>query len=116
MIAQKTIKSFAFIFCLIGALWCIQAHAGFSNVVGIVIQKARSFGFQKVTLRAGGSIVLANEEETLVHHAYIKTDGVRRDFGDQGPGSRTTMAFPQSGDFLVLCGIHPNMKLSVHVE
>ena len=101
---------------LLAVLGCIQAHASFSNVAGIVIQKARQFGFQAVTLRAGGSIVLSNEEATAVHHAYIEADGIRRDFGDQAPGSRTTMVFPQRGDFLVLCGVHPKMKLSVHVD
>lgn len=101
---------------LLGVLGCIQAHASFSNVAGIVVQKARSFGFQAVTLKAGGSIVLSNEEATAVHHAYIEADGVRRDFGDQAPGSRTTMAFSERGDFLVLCGVHPKMKLAVHVD
>jgi plastocyanin len=101
---------------LLGVLGCIQAHASFSNVAGIVIQKARQFGFQAVTLQAGGSIVLSNEETTAVHHAYIEADGVRRDFGDQPPGSRTTMVFSQRGDFLVLCGVHPKMKLAVHVD
>ena len=95
---------------------CVQAHASFSNVAGIIIQKARSFGFQSVTLRAGGSIVLANEEATAVHHAYIEANGIRRDFGDQAPGSHTRMDFPHSGDFVVLCGVHPKMKLVVHVD
>lgn len=101
---------------LLGVLGCIQAQARFSNVAGIVIQKARQFGFQAVALQAGGSIVLSNEEVTAVHHAYIEADGIRRDFGDQAPGSRTTMVFPQRGDFLVLCGVHPKMKLAVHVD
>lgn len=101
---------------LLGVLGCIQAHASLSNVAGIVVQKARSFGFQAVTLEAGGSIVLSNEETTAVHHAYIEADGVRRDFGDKAPGSRTTMVFPKRGDFLVLCGVHPKMKLAVHVD
>jgi plastocyanin len=100
----------------LGVIGSIQAHAGFSNVAGIVIQKARQFGFQAVTLKAGGSIVLSNEEATAVHHAYIEADGVRRDFGDQAPGTRTTMVFSQRGNFLVLCGVHPKMKLAVHVD
>lgn len=99
--------------CCVGGL---QAFAHGSDVAGIVIQKARHFGFQAVTLQAGGSIVLSNDDATAVHHAYIEADGVRRDFGDQAPGTRTTMVFPQRGDFLVLCGVHPTMKLAVHVE
>jgi len=101
---------------LLGIFVCMQAHASFSNIAGVVIQKARQFGFQAITLRAGGSIVLSNEEATAVHHAYIEADGIRRDFGDQAPGTRTTMVFSQRGDFLVLCGVHPKMKLAVHVD
>lgn len=107
---------FVSLISLLGVLGGIQAHASVSNLAGIVIQKARSFGFQAVTLRAGRSIVLANEEATAVHHAYIEANGIRRDFGDQAPGSRTTMVFPERGDFLVLCGVHPKMKLAVHVD
>ena len=109
-------RVFAYAAGLTCCFGCLHAYAHAANVAGIVIQKARQFGFQAVTLQAGGSIVLSNEEATAVHHAYIEADGIRRDFGDQAPGSRTTMVFPQRGDFLVLCGVHPKMKLAVHVD
>lgn len=109
-------RGWLFVLPLTGCLGCLQADAETSNIAGIVIQKARRFGFQAVSLQAGGSIVLSNEEATAVHHAYIEADGVRRDFGDQAPGSRTTMMFPERGDFIVLCGVHPKMKLAVRVE
>jgi plastocyanin len=32
------------------------------------------------------------------------------------PGSKVDITFPAAGDFNVLCGIHPKMKLSVHVD
>jgi plastocyanin len=113
---RKKVLSFSTLGGLMAVIGCVQAHASFSNVAGIIIQKARSFGFQSVTLRAGGSIVLSNEEVTAVHHAYIEANGIRRDFGDQGPGTHTTMDFPHTGDFVVLCGVHPKMRLAVHVE
>ncbi|MGU3362882.1 hypothetical protein ACLBWX_21380 [Methylobacterium sp. M6A4_1b] len=112
-IKRRVFASAAGLACCLG---CLQAYANASTVAGIVIQKARQFGFRAVTLQAGGSIVLSNEEATAVHHAYIEADGVRRDFGDQAPGSRTTMVFSQRGDFLVLCGVHPKMSLAVHVD
>jgi plastocyanin len=109
-------RVFAYAAGLACCLGCLHAYAQASDVAGIVIQRARQFGFQAVTLQAGGSIVLSNEDATAVHHAYIEADGVRRDFGDQAPGTRTTMVFPQRGDFLVLCGVHPTMKLAVRVD
>ena len=36
--------------------------------------------------------------------------------GDQEPGSKVDVAFTELGNFTVLCGIHPKMKLVVHVN
>jgi plastocyanin len=38
------------------------------------------------------------------------------DSGDQKPGSITPVTFPATGDFNVLCAIHPKMLLVVHVR
>jgi plastocyanin len=51
-----------------------------------------------------------------MHHAYVESDTLKFDSGDQKPGSRTSVTFPMRGDFQVLCGIHPKMKLAVHVK
>ena len=60
--------------------------------------------------------MIANDYEGTVHHAYVESEGFNFDSGDQNPGSRTKIVFPTKGDFQVLCGIHPNMKLDVHVK
>ncbi len=36
--------------------------------------------------------------------------------GDQLPGSQTDIVFSVPGTFNVLCGIHPKMRLVVHVK
>ena len=38
------------------------------------------------------------------------------DTGEQLPGSKTVVRFPSAGQFTILCGIHPKMKLAVSVK
>lgn len=101
---------------VLAILGAVQAQAGLSQVVGIVVERSMTFGFQQIVLRPGGSVVLENEDATAVHHPYIESEDATRDFGDQEPGSRTTMTFPDRGTFDVVCGIHPRMKLTVIVR
>ena len=63
-----------------------------------------------------GALVIVNDDGDLLHHAYIESDAFSFDSGDQQPGSRTRIVFSVPGDFKVLCGIHPKMKLAVHVH
>ena len=37
------------------------------------------------------------------------------DSGAQEPGETVQIAFPQAGSYLVFCGIHPKMELTVDV-
>ncbi len=82
----------------------------------IVSQRNRRFNPADVTLKKDQSLVIANDDGDLLHHAYIESEDFNFDSGDQKPGSRTSIRFPVRGDFKVLCGIHPKMKLTVHVQ
>ena len=81
-----------------------------------VSQSNRQFKPGEVTISKDKSLVIVNDDGDLLHHAYIESDDFNFDSGDQQPGSRVTIAFPVRGDFKVLCGIHPKMKLAVHVR
>ena len=81
-----------------------------------VSQKGRKFDPLSVDLAKGGALVIVNDDGDLLHHAYIESEAFSFDSGDQKPGSRTRIVFPAAGDFKVLCGIHPKMKLVVHVH
>lgn len=93
---------------------CGVATAENSDV--IVSQKGRKFDPVSVDLAKGSALVIVNDDGDLLHHAYVETDDFSFDSGDQQPGSRTKVVFPIKGDFKVLCGIHPKMKLLVHVH
>ena len=81
-----------------------------------VSQKGRQFNPSALALTKGRTITIVNDDADLLHHVYIESDTFYFDSGDQEPGSRTLIAFTTAGDFKVLCGIHPKMKLLVHVE
>ncbi len=81
-----------------------------------VTQKGRAFAPVAVSLRAGEAIAIVNDDGDLIHHAYLESPDFSFDTGEQLPGSKTVVGFPKSGQFTVLCGIHPKMKLSVSVR
>ena len=82
----------------------------------LISQKGRQFRPGVVTISRGETVQIVNDDADLRHHAYIDSDSLKYDSGDQEPGSRISIAFPAAGDFEVLCAIHPKMKLDVHVK
>ncbi len=98
------------------------AIIGLGTLVGLALpqysvsQKGREFNPGQITIRRGETIEIVNDDGDLLHHAYIDSDKFSFDSGDQQPGSKTDITFPVSGNFDVLCAIHPKMKLEVHVQ
>jgi plastocyanin len=88
----------------------------FAQVLPSISQKGREFRPGQVSIKRGGSVQIVNDDADLRHHAYIDSDDLKYDSGDQEPGSKISIAFPTVGDFDVLCAIHPKMKLTVHVQ
>lgn len=82
----------------------------------VISQKNRQFDPGAVTVAKDQPLAIVNDDGGLVHHAYVESDTFNFDSGDQNPGSRTRIVFPVRGDFQILCGIHPKMKLAVHVK
>ena len=81
-----------------------------------VSQKGRAFRPGELTIRRGETVQIVNDDGDLLHHAYVDLEQFSFDSGDQEPGSKTDVTFPVAGTFSVLCGIHPKMKLTVHVN
>jgi plastocyanin len=81
-----------------------------------VSQKGRAFRPGELTIRRGETVQIVNDDGDLLHHAYVDSEQFSFDSGDQEPGSKTDVTFPVAGTFSVLCGIHPKMKLTVHVN
>jgi len=100
-----------------GAAGCfVAAGALAAGEPVIVSQKGREFLPKELTVNKGDTVRFVNDDGQLLHHAYIKSDSFSFDSGDQQPGSSTDVVMTTSGDFMVLCGIHPKMKLKLKVN
>jgi plastocyanin len=97
------------------------ALIGLGTLVGsalpqMISQKGREFHPGQVTIKRGDTVQIVNDDADLIHHAYVDSATFSFDSGDQEPGSKTNITFPVTGDFDVLCAIHPKMRLTVHVR
>ena len=93
-----------------------SAGSGLGAALYQVSQKGRAFQPGELTIRRGETVQIVNDDGDLLHHAYVDSERFSFDTGDQEPGSKTDVLFPVAGTFSVLCGIHPKMKLTVHVD
>ena len=99
-----------------GLLTLGPAQADLPNVVRVVLQKGRQYAPTDLFLRRGDTIVLVNGDDGAIHHAFIEADRFAFDAGDQEPGKQATLTLKEPGDFVIECGIHPKMKLTLHVQ
>jgi len=81
-----------------------------------ISQRNRQFNPGALVIHAGDRVTILNDDGDLHHHAYVSSPAFKFDSGDQAPGSRTDIVFSTVGQFTVLCGIHPKMRLGVTVK
>ena len=81
-----------------------------------VSQKNQIFTPGELTIKRGETVEIVNDDGDLLHHLYVDSKELEYDSGDQEPGAKVDITFPAKGAYDVLCGIHPKMRLTVHVE
>ena len=99
-----------------GALTSLGSWMVLALPQNTVSQKGREFHPTEISISRGDTIRIVNDDGDLLHHAYVDSAAFSFDSGDQKPGSITPVTFPVTGDFNVLCAIHPKMLLVVHVR
>ena len=79
-----------------------------------VSQKDRRFTPTSVLLKVGEALRILNDD-IRVHN--VRLDGPDKSFNSdaQNPGDTVTIGFDRAGRYDVICGIHPEMRLSVTV-
>ncbi len=103
-------------FLLAGVVVGLGVLSGLAKPAHVISQKGREFRPKTVTVNRGDQIEIVNDDGDLRHHAYIDSDTMTFDSGDQEPGTRTAITFKMPGEFEVLCAIHPKMRLVVTVR
>ena len=79
-----------------------------------VSQKGRAFSSEEVTIKKGGTVTFLNDD-SVPHNIMSMSAGNEFNLGSQTPGSATDVTFKEAGDVLVICAIHPRMKMMVKV-
>ena len=82
----------------------------------MVSQKNRQFAPGLISVARDQSVTIVNDDGDLLHHVYVESDSFNFDSGDQQPGGIARITFSVPGEYKVLCGIHPKMRLVVEVR
>jgi plastocyanin len=80
-----------------------------------VMQKGLMFTPNELTLSKGQTVEFENDDTTS-HNILITSDGVSFNGGLQPPGGHVRYTFTKTGTFVVSCGIHPKMNLTITVN
>jgi cytochrome c peroxidase len=83
--------------------------------VTTISQHDKSFTPTHVAVRRGERLWFLNND-TRTHNIRVFDDKLDFDSGAQEPGETVEIAFPQTGSYLVFCGIHPKMEVNVDVS
>jgi plastocyanin len=79
-----------------------------------ITQKGRVFSSDSVTIKKGEALTFLNDD-TVPHNIISTSAGNEFNLGSQPPGASTEVTFKEVGDALVICAIHPRMKLTVKI-
>jgi cytochrome c peroxidase len=80
-----------------------------------ISQSEKQFHPTHVAIARGGRLWIVNND-TRTHNVRVFDPAMDYDSGAQEPGETIEIAFAKSGTFLVTCGIHPQMELTVEVR
>ena len=80
----------------------------------MVGQKDKKFSPSRVTLSAGQSLTIVNDDKRT-HNVRIDDPRMPFTSNAQEPGDSVVIPFTQDGEFGVICSIHPAMHLTVTV-
>ena len=96
--------------CLAGTLTATQAVA--AEIV--IVQKGKKFVPGKVNAKVGDTLTFVNEERRKRHNVYSKSAGFKYlKVKKQKPGDRDSVTIKNAGTAVILCALHPKMKLTV---
>ena len=80
----------------------------------VIHQQGRVFSAETVTVKKGEALTFLNDD-TVPHNIISISRGNEFNLGSQAPGTSTDVTFKEVGDVLVICAIHPRMKMMVKV-
>ncbi|KLK93788.1 cytochrome C peroxidase [Microvirga vignae] len=91
--------------------WGAPAQAVSTTTVS---QKDRRFSPGAILLKVGEALRILNDD-TRTHNVRVDSANTSFNSDGQNPGDTVTLGFDQPGHYDIICGIHPEMRLSVDV-
>jgi len=79
-----------------------------------ITQKGRIFSSESVTIKKGEALTFV-KDDTVPHNIVSTSKGNEFNLGSQPPGAATDVTFKEAGEALIICAIHPRMKMTVKI-
>ena len=80
----------------------------------VIHQQGRAFSAESFSIKKGESVTFLNDD-SVPHNIMSISTGNEFNLGSQLPGSSVDVAFKEAGDVMVICAIHPRMKMTIKV-
>jgi plastocyanin len=80
-----------------------------------VSQKGKVFSETSLKIKRGETLVFVNDDN-VTHNVLSNSPGNQFNLGALGPGNSTPVTFDKAGEVLVVCAIHPTMKMTVTIS
>jgi plastocyanin len=78
-------------------------------------QKGKVFSEPSLKIKRGETVVFVNDDN-VAHNVLSNSPGNQFNLGAIGPGNSTPVTFDKSGDVLIVCAIHPTMKMTLTIS
>lgn len=79
-----------------------------------VFQEGKKFSEAEITIKRGESVTFTNKDP-VTHNVFSSTPGMAFDLKTQKPGESSIVTFDNVGEAIVMCAIHPQMKMKINV-
>jgi plastocyanin len=80
-----------------------------------ITEKGKVFSQAEISIKVGDAVVFVNDD-TIAHNVMSNDPANKFNLGLLKPGSSMSVTFNATGDILVICAIHPTMKMHVKVS
>lgn len=77
-------------------------------------QKGKVFSQSALTIKHGDTVIFVNDDN-VAHNVLSNSAGNQFNLGAIGPGNSTPVTFDKAGEVVVICAIHPSMKLTLTI-
>jgi plastocyanin len=99
----------------VAAIIAVSVGSALALVRHSVNQSGLQFSVASLRLQRGDTVVFANGDRSS-HNITVRGQAMTFNGGLQRPGQDIEIPFTSAGEYQVICGIHPRMRMAVEVR